>query len=761
MYSLLAGCMLLVMGSFSTVTGQLGEVCAVVRYGPGERSDVGSGLAGGSDVPQVGNTVSGTVMGVVQAGVVHGDVHLHALPAPLASVPRQLPAAPGVFAGRVAELAALDRILAVSGRGSGDPTVPAGDRAVPGVGGPVMISAIGGVGGVGKTWLALAWAHRNLGRFPDGQLFVDLRGFSPAGEPVAPVEAVRGFLAALGVEPGGLPSELGALAALYRSLVAGRRMLVVLDNAATAEQVVPLLPGSATCTVLVTGRAVLSSLIDRHGAHHLPLDVPGRDEARAVLVARLDGDRRVDVEPEAVDELVGLCGHHPLALAIMARLAATRLRVPLAELAAELRELGLEVLDHHTDPAVSLPAVLSWSLHRFTAEQRMMFALLGITPGPDIDLSAAAALTGLPEARARQVLLVLQQASLLDEHPYGRYRMHDLVRACAAATARADLSASSRRAALDRVVDFYRYTAHAVERLLYPHRPLIRLDEPASDVRPRSLSGLAAALAWMDTHHHHLLAAQRTAAEHERHDVVWHVAWTLHTFHQRRGHRNDELTVWQAGLDAARHLSDPAPRTRAHRRLGRALAEAGQHHDPTQMAHTHHYLARAWELRGDDRRALEHARQALDLFRDLDHPVWEAEALNATGWYAACLGDHDAAREHCQAALALFQRHPHPDGQANTLDSLGLIAYRTGHHDEAVHYYEQALALFHSLGNTAVAIDTLDRLGQPHAALGRHAQARAVWQEALELYRQQGRSTDIERVQRQLDSLDQHDAMLE
>ncbi|WP_371320796.1 hypothetical protein [Saccharothrix yanglingensis] len=207
----------------------------------------------------------------------------------------------------MAELAALDRVLAATERGGRDTAVPAGDRAAAVVNEPVMISTIGGVGGVGKTWLALAWAHRNLSRFPDGQLFVDLRGFSPAGEPMVPAEALRGFLDALGVDPGGLAPDLDALVASYRSLVAGRQMLVVLDNAATAEQVVPLLPGSAMCTVLVTGRTVMSSLLDRHGARHLPLDVSGRDEARGLLVARLGGDRRVDVEPEVPPITRGGC----------------------------------------------------------------------------------------------------------------------------------------------------------------------------------------------------------------------------------------------------------------------------------------------------------------------------------------------------------------------------------------------------------------------------------------------------------------------
>jgi hypothetical protein len=221
----------------------------------------------------------------------------------------------------------------------------------------VVISAIGGAGGIGKTWLALTWAHRNLHRFPDGQLFVDLHGFSPTGRPTDPADALRGFLNALGQDADHLPTDLDAAASLYRSLVAGKQILVVLDNAATADQVIPLLPGSPTCTVLVTGRTTLSSLIDRHGARHLSLGVLSTGEARSLLATRI-GDQRINAEPGLTDDLIGLCGHHPLALAITARHATTHPTIPLAEHAAELRDLGLAVLDHHKHPPARQPAGL-------------------------------------------------------------------------------------------------------------------------------------------------------------------------------------------------------------------------------------------------------------------------------------------------------------------------------------------------------------------------------------------------------------------
>ncbi len=742
----------------------------MVPAAPGQPDDPGPAVRDGGPQVEVRNAVSGDAGSVVQVGVVHGDVHLHAPSPPSAPVvPRQLPAAPGVFAGRVVELAALDRVL------GGDSDVPvAAGRSVAGksaaAGGPagrsVVISAIGGAGGIGKTCLALTWAHRNLDRFPDGQLFVDLHGFSPTGQPTDPADAVRGFLTALGADPDGLPADLDALAGSYRGLVAGRRVLVVLDNAATADQVVPLLPGTPTCTVLVTGRTTLPSLIDRYGARHLHLDVLTPAEARTLLAARLGGRLTDDT---VTDDLVELCGRHPLALAITARHAATHPRVPLAELAAELRDLGLEALDHDTDPAASLPAVLSWSLRRLTDEQRRVFALLGTAPGPDIDLPAATSLTGLPPARTRKALHTLEDASLLDRRPHGRYAMHDLVRAYAATTAH-DLPEPVRRAALDRVVDHYLHTSHTAEHLLQPHRPPIRLAPPAPGTDPEPLPDHAAALTWLDTHHPHLLAAQRTAAAHHRHQTVWHLAWTLYTFQRRRGHRHDALAVWRTAVEAAERLPDPVARIRSHRLLGDAHADLGQHeraighlhralelaehhHDPLEQALTHHILAPVWGRSGDDRRALEHSRRALECYRAVGRPAWVASALNLVGWYAARLGDHDTARDHCRAALALHRRHRYPEGEAATLDSLGYVEHLTGHHRRAVDHYRRALALYRTLGNAAETATTLDNLGHPLAALGRPDRARAAWREALELLRQQGRDAEAERVRRQLDDL--------
>jgi tetratricopeptide (TPR) repeat protein len=722
--------------------------------------------AGGSGVS---NTACGVVGAVVQAGVVHGGVHLHSAPLPASVVPRQLPAASGVFAARGRELAELDRALTVTSLDAQARTSsPEGTDM--GSGGPMAGATvvIGGAGGIGKTWLVLRWANARVQWFPDGQLFVDLRGFSPNEQPMPPAQAVRGFLDALGVDPGRVPTELEAQAALYRSLLAERRMLIVLDNAATAEQVTPLLPGGRSCTVLITSRKILTGLITRHGARHLNLDVLTDTEAYTLLERRL-GARRLAAEPQAVTELLVLCRGFPLALGLLAGRAHTDPHMPLSQLAAELSESGVDALDDD-DPTASLPAVLTTSYQGLRHQQREVFALLGIAPGPDIGLPAAASLTSLPLARTGRILLALQNASLLSRNALGRYFMHDLIRGYATKLAH-ELADAKYEAANRRVVDFYLRTAHAADRLLEPHAATpIELDPPEPGCHSHTLSSPAAATRWFGSEYVCLLAAQRTASARHNQQAVWRLAWALSTFQIRQGHSQDHLTVWMYGLVAADRLGQPTPQLLAQRSLGLAYARLERHeealhhlqlalaiathvHDKTNQARTHQALAWTLGRRGDDQRALEHAEQGLDLYRTLGSPIREADALNQVGWHAARLGDHEEARENCEAALILHLRHHNRSGEADTLDSLAYIDHLGGQYLRAIEYYMQALTLRRELSDVDSAATILDRLGRSHFALGQHDQASAVWLEALELYGQLGRNADAERVQLQLDAL--------
>ncbi|WP_279580369.1 AfsR/SARP family transcriptional regulator [Fodinicola feengrottensis] len=493
---------------------------------------------------------------------------------------RQLPAAPTGFVGREDALAHLDAALA-------DDTV--------------RISSIAGSGGIGKTWLALNWAHRHADQYPDGQLFVDLRGFSPDTAPMDPATAVRGFLDALGVGPDRIPIDPHARAAMFRDLVADKRMLMVLDNATDSGQIVPLLPGGQTCTVVVTSRTRLTGLITRHAAQHVPLDALSETEAGALLTNRL-GECRVAAEPAAAEQLIELCGGFPLALSIIAAHAQVRPRLPLAVLADELRDLGLDALADD-DPTASLPAVLSWSHRALTPPQRTTFALVGIAPGPDIGLAAAASLMHHDPSDTRKLLGGLEQASLITQSADGRYRMHDLIRHYASDIAKL-LPEERRISALRRLCDFYLHTAHNADRQLNPHREPISLTQPVPGTRAYSPPDDQSALTWFDSEYRCLLATRETAISHEWHQCVWGLTWTVEPFLRRRGQLRDRLAIWQTGLAAALHLANPTAHILAHRLLGRAHADLGEHDEA--IDHLHQTLALAEQHQDDTNQAHTH-----------------------------------------------------------------------------------------------------------------------------------------------------------
>jgi DNA-binding SARP family transcriptional activator/tetratricopeptide (TPR) repeat protein len=679
-----------------------------------------------------------------------------------APVPRQLPAAPGTFTGRGAELRALSEALAPPREA--DPQVSI-----------MPISVIAGAGGIGKTWLALHWAHQNLHRFPDGQLYVNLRGFDPSGEPMSPHDAVRGFLDALGANPGAIPVELESQIGLYRSLVADRRMLILIDNAADAAQVTPLLPGSPSCTVVVTSRDRLTGLITAHGAHVLPIDVLPAADARALLAARL-GPRRVDGEPRAVDDLLASCAGLPLALSIVAGRAQEHPEFPLTTLATELHDTTHRLAALDEDNTNSVRTILSWSYTTLTPEHATTFALLGLAPGPDISRTATTNLTHQNPTTTHTALRALERASLIHQHTPNRYRMHDLIRLYAQEQAIEQLADEQRRTAQHRLISYYTHTALAADKQLAPHRRLIAIDlaEPPRDAQILEARDVAGALAWFDAEHRNLLAAQQLAGQLGLPAFAWTLAWAATTFHQWRGHLLDDITSWEAALAASSALDVPAARSLAHRMLGygnavvdrrdealdhlqRALAIAESDNDLVEQTETQHILARIWELRGEDHRALDHAQRALDLWRGLDRPIEEARELNAVGWYTARTGDYQRARAACEEALVLLRNEHHLAGEANTLDSLGFIAHSSGQYVQAVAYYQQALALFHRLGNAFSEAGTLDRLGQTYAA-GDRRLARVAWERALRLYQAHHRSADIARIERQLANLDDDEA---
>ncbi|SCL44461.1 DNA-binding transcriptional activator of the SARP family [Micromonospora citrea] len=668
----------------------------------------------------------GVVLRRAQQLLLRGDDSQSA--APPVTVPRQLPAELPGFVGRTRQLADLDA------------------AARPGSGARIVV--VTGTAGVGKTALAVRWAHRAHARFPDGQLYVDLRGFDPGGPAMTAAEAVRGLLDALQVPAGRIPVGLDAQVGLYRSLLADRRVLVVLDNARDADQVRPVLPGAASCFTLVTSRADLAGLVAAQGAVPVPLDLFSPAEACQMLARRLGADR-VRREPRAVQDIISASARLPLALAVVAARAAGRPSFPLSTLAAELRA------HHRLDrfdgggPRSDLRAVLAVSYRTLDAGTARVFRLLGLHPGPNVSVAAAASLTGLDEGAARRALVTLTRAHLLDEPSPGRFGMHDLLREYAAELIGSG-DGEGRRAATHRMLDHYLHTALAADRLLNPRREAIAPVPPRSGTRPEAPADAREAMRWFGAEHPVLVAlVLTTPAGFDAHR--WQLAWALVTYFDRQGHWADYVAVHHAALDATEHDAGPLPRAHALRNLGRAygllrrlpeadshlrqaLALYDHHGDDAGAAHVHGNLSWVAERDGRFRDALHHAREAMRRYERLGDRVMAANALNTVGWQHAQLGELDQAFRDCRAALALLREAGDRFGEAVTWDSLGYIHQRRGEPREAVAGYRRALELFQEAGDLNNEGQTLAKLAAAYDLTGEPALARRSRQEALRIF---------------------------
>lgn len=653
-------------------------------------------------------------------------------------VPAQLPHRVLDFTGRSAELDQLDELLSRDGGDAGT---------------AVVITAIAGTAGVGKTALAVQWAHRVSDQFPDGQLYVNLRGFDPTGSAMKPAEAVRGFLDAFGIPPQQIPTSLEAQAALYRSLLARRRVLVLLDNAADADQVRPLLPGSPGCLVIVTSRDELAGLIASEGAHPVALDLLSLAEARQLLSRRL-GESRVSAEKQAVDDIIALSARLPLALTIVAARAAAHQRFRLSALAAELRETGgqLDAFDSG-DQATNVRAVFSWSYQRLSDPGRRLFRLLGVHFGPDIATSAVASLAGVPKTQVRPMLAELARAHLVTERIPGRFTFHDLLRAYAAELAHLHDPDDYRSVAKHRVLDHYLHTACRADKLLNRHRDRpFTLVHAEPGVTPESPADQRQALTWFESEHAVLLAALRQAGF-DTH--IWQLAWALASFFEYQGHWRDWRESQAAALEAAQRQSDRQAQALSHDLLGRAFIQLNRYDqarihlqhaldlfrelgDHIGQADVHRNLSWVFDRQERYEEALPHARQALLLFQAAGHQSGHARALNAVGWFHAQLGDPQQALICCQQALDLQREIGDRFGQAETYDSLGYAHHRLGHLREATACYQQALTLYHEFGDRYNEADTLAYLGDVHQTFSDFEAARIAWQHALAIFEQLG-----------------------
>ncbi|MET8849742.1 tetratricopeptide repeat protein [Amycolatopsis sp. NPDC004625] len=724
------------------------------------------------------NEVSGSASAVVQAGSIVGDVHLHP-GRPAAARPHELPADVYAFTDREEQLADMDLLLAST---EGEPSTAA-----------VVISAVSGTAGVGKTAFAAHWAHRVSERFPDGQLYVNLRGYGP-DRPMPPTEALAGFLRSLGVPHEDIPYELDERAARFRSLAAGQRMLIVLDNARSAEQVRPMLPGTSSCLVLVTSRDTLPGLISRDGARRVNLDL--LPHGQAVSLLRMLIGPRIDAEPRAADALVRHCARLPLALRIAADLAVTNPELTLAELVDELadEQRRLDLLDAGHDPYTAVRAVLSWSYRNLEPDEARTFRLLGLHPGREFDpVSASVLVTGTPE-RARRLLDSLVRGHLVERTRGGRYQMHDLLRVYAADLVAQEEAEEIQQEALRRLFDFYLRTASLAMDILLPQERARRPVLPGTGTRA-DLVDDDQAMRWLETERptFSAIAAQTV-------DTTWTVyttllSATLYRFFDICGHFDDAVTLHNLAVVAGRQEDDQVAIGRALHNLGAVYQRLGRYLDArdyleqaitvtheagepkvealalADLGHVHMLLGRL-----DD--ALECDGRALELFEAGTDRTGQGQVLNNMGLVLDRLHRYEESAEHSQRALALFRETGDRPRQGYALNDIGVVLQHLSRYPEALNYHEEALVLARDTRDRALEAEALNGLGnatrqievsesiidyhrealhiaerigdrheqaqaheglaETHESLGNRAEARERWRSAWEIYRELG-----------------------
>jgi DNA-binding SARP family transcriptional activator/tetratricopeptide (TPR) repeat protein len=678
-------------------------------------------------------------------------------PAAIDLVPRQLPAQMTGFAGRSRCLRRLDALL-----------FDERDRSA-----AMPVAIVSGVAGIGKTTMAVHWAHRAADRFPDGQLYLNLHGFDPTRSPVEPAIAIGIFLTALGVPARRIPISVEEQESLYRSLLADRRMLIVLDNAHDASQVRPLLPGSTGCFVLITSRNLLAGLVAA-GAHPIVLDLLPPDEAHDLLNSRL-GVQRTAAEPAAVADIVSRCGGLPLPLSIVAARAALS-EFPLSALAAELGQARRTLDGFASDDAtIDLRAVFSWSYRVLSDSAARMFRLLALHPGPDASLPAATSLAGMPAGHARSALAELAAANLLIATSPGRYAYHDLVRAYAVELAESHDPAADRRDAVRRMLNHYANTAYPASLLLEPTQSPTVVDPPQPGVTPEVLTDRQQALAWFDAEHAVILRAVGRAADgFDSHG--WQLAWSAMSYLDRSGHWHDRIAVLRGALATAQRADEPAMQARTLRALGLTYGRLRQYDeayeylheairryqevgDVNGQAHAVVTCASILESDGRYREALAMSEQAYELSRSTDDPLGEGQALSMIGYLHALMGEHLRAIDVCRQALDLFVKLDNVHGQAAVCDSLGVAYQNLGRHRDAIAHYRRALELLQGTGERFFAAISLDHLGDAHEVAGEIPAARLAWRQALAIFTELG-AREAQGLRDKLVALDVEPAML-
>ena len=640
-----------------------------------------------------------------------------------AAATRTLPRDIASFTGRDAEVRRLE--------GAASPGSVAG------------IHVIGGMAGIGKTALAVHAAHRLAAQFPDGQIFLALHGHTPGQRPVDPADALASLLLTTGVSAAGIPPGLAPRAGMWRDYLAGKRLLLLLDDASGHEQVRPLLPGTAGSLVLVTSRRHLTALED---AHVMSLDTLSPGEA-ARLLTRLAGRPGLGPGDPAAAQIARLCGYLPLAVGMLARQLHHHPAWTAAGLAADLaasRDHRLDLL-HAED--VSVAAAFDLSYQDLGPGQQRLFRRLGLHPGADIDAYAAAALDGTDLATARRHLEALYDQYLLAESAHGRYRFHDLIGEHARALAATDPPAD-RDAATDRMLDYYLHTVCAASRHVARRQPAVIVTPPAA---MPDLPDREAAVAWLNAERLNLHSAADHAMACGRPGHTVAISGVMHGYLCGHGHWDQALALHRTALSAARQAGDRSAEPRALTGLGivqrltgdapsavasftGALAVCRDLGDRPGEAAALNELGVTQEVTGDPA-AVASLGQALAVFRDLGDRSGEAAALNDLALAQLSTGDVDAAEAGFELALDLHRSMGDRLWEASALDNIGVVQRLRGDYRAAAASHSQALALFRDLDSQSGAAGALHNIGIVQGLTGDYCAAAASHAQALGLYR--------------------------
>lgn len=664
-----------------------------------------------------------------------------------AGPPAQLPSDISGFVGRETELRLLDQVLADHGDGTS----------------AVSITVISGGGGVGKTALAIHWAHRVRQRFPHGQLYVNLRGFDPAGQALSREAALRILLELLQVPPERIPASMEAQAGLYRSQLANKRMLILLDNARDVEQVRPLLPGAGGCLVVVTSRNSLEGLVATEGARPVALDVVDSADALHLLTRRLGTDR-VAAEPGAARQIITACAGLPLALAIVAARAATYPTFPLQTLADELTDAQSR-LDAFgsADAATDLRAVFACSYGALSPPSARLFRLLGLHPGPDLSVPVAASLAGVDYPQARLLLTELTRAHLINQRSPGRYSLHDLLRVYAHELAHTEETATDRHAASHRMFDHYLHTGHAAAQLIQHYQPSpLTAAAPVAGCSPEPINDSAQAVDWFRAEYPAVLAAITHAAESGFDEYALQLPSTLLNFFHRHGRWHDLIATQQVALTTAKLSNAHTEAADAHRLLGHAYGRLGQvsdarahlyraleyfqaNGDRLGCARTHLGLSWLLEQAGDFADGMPHNQQALAEYQAVNDIRGQSIANNNMGLMYARAGETELAIRHCRRAIELAEECGAARNAGFAWDSLGTVYQLAGDYPQAASCYQQALR--HRQQVPDLYAGTLTRLAETYRRAGNHTAATAALARAITVLEELGHP-DAERLRR-------------